>query len=97
MKQGAEFLTYKGVLFSSTIYALASPSFDPYVSTVALFHVFEMARKRDLSIIVEEGSASARTSNEVTKVFDGLVISKLRNLAEALLITRTYCNIVIPK
>jgi hypothetical protein len=48
MKQGAEFLTYKGVLFSSTIYALASPSFDPYVSTVALFHVFEMARKRDL-------------------------------------------------
>jgi hypothetical protein len=49
------------------------------------------------SIIVEEGSASARTSNEVTKVFDGLVISKLRNLAEALLITRTYCNIVIPK
>jgi hypothetical protein len=47
------------------------------------------------SIMTKERSASTRTSNEATEVVDGLVISKLRNLADALLIIRMYCNVAI--
>jgi hypothetical protein len=48
-------------------------------------------------IIIKERSASTRTSNDATKVVDGLVVSRLRNLANALPITLKYCNIVIHK